>query len=160
MDTPLHSFSATKSLLDIWLIAPILTALACGMVILYVQKNTTLDYNRRNIVVMVFGFFTVIALGTATLKAYSYWRLKPVQIFTNHIITPYGETPLSNVSDFYIKLEKTYKPMQTDVVRDSARYFFLIEKNDKTHVLSEGDYPIYDILEQMNTVMGYQPMVH
>ena len=156
MDTPLHSFVANKNLLNNWFVASVFIALACGLAILYFRKNTNLDYNRRNIVIMVLGFFTVIALGTATMKAYSYWRLKPVQIFTNRIITPYGETPLSNVSDFYVKLEKTYKPMQTEVVRDSARYFFLIEKNDKTHVLSEGDYPIYDILDKMNSVMGYK----
>ena len=156
MDKPLYSFAANKTPFDAWLIAPILIALVCVLVILYFRKKTNLDYNRRNIVVMVLGFFTVIALGTALMKAVSYWRLQPVQIFTNRIVTPYGETPLSNVSDFYVKLEKTYKPMQTEVVRDSARYFFLIEKNDKTHVLSEGDYDIYDILDKMNEVMGYK----
>jgi hypothetical protein len=156
MDTPLHSFNAIKSPFDIWLVAPILITLICGLAILYVRKNTTLDYNRRNILVMILGFFTVIAMVSFGMKAYSYGRLKPVQIFTNRIITPYGETPLSNVADFYIKLEKTYKPMQSEIVRDSARYFFLIEKNDKTHVLSEGDYPIYDILTKMNEVMGYK----
>lgn len=156
MDKPLYSFAANKTPFDVWLIAPVLIALICVLAIYCVRKKTNLEYNRRNIVVMVLGFFTVIALGTAAMKAVSYWRLQPVQIFTNRIVTPYGETPLSNVSDFYVKLEKTYKPMQTEVVRDSARYFFLIEKNDKTHVLSEGDYPIYDILEKMNEVMGYK----
>jgi hypothetical protein len=156
MDTPLHSFNALKNPLDAWLIVPFLIALIGGLITLYVRKNTTLDYNRRNILVMILGFFTVIALSTVGMKLYAFWRLQPVQIFKNHIITPYGDTPLSNVADFYIKLEKTYKPLQTEVVRDSARYFFLIEKNDKTHVLSEGDYPIYDILDKMNDVMGYK----
>jgi hypothetical protein len=156
MDTPLHTFNAIKSPLDAWLVAPFLIALACGLAILYVRKNTTLDYNRRNILVMMLGFFTVIALVSFGMKAYSYWRLKPVQIFSNRITTPYGEAPLSNVADFYIKLENTYKPMQSEIVRDSARYFFLIEKNEKTHVLSEGDYPIYEILDKMNERMGYK----
>ena len=156
MDTPLHTFNAIKTLFDAWLVAPFLIALLCGFAILHVRKNTTLDYNRRNILVMILGFFTIIALSTLVMKGYSYWRLKPVQIFSNHIITPYGDAPFSNVADFYIKLENTYKPMQAEVVRDSARYFFLIEKNDKTHVLSEGDYPIYDILDKMNEVMGYK----
>jgi hypothetical protein len=155
MDTPLHTFDAIKSPFDAWLVAPILIALACGLAILYVQKNTTLDYNRRSILVMVLGFFIVIALVSFGLKAYSYWRLKPVQIFNNRIVTPYGEAPFSNVA-FYIKLENTYKPLQSEIVRDSARYFFLIEKNEKTHVLSEGDYPIYDILDKMNQQMGYK----
>ena len=102
---------------------------------------------------MVLTFIGVIALGTSAMKLYSQYRLKPVEIYSNRIVTPYGATPLSNVSDYYIKLEKTFKPLQTDVVRDSARYFFLIEKNDKTHVLSEGDYPIYGILDSLNKVM-------
>ena len=93
MDKPLYSFAANKTPYDAWIIAPLLIALACIMAILYVKKYTNLDYNRRNIVGMVLGFFTVIALGTAAMKAVSYWRLQPVQIFTNRIVTPYGETP-------------------------------------------------------------------
>jgi hypothetical protein len=156
MDKPLHSFAAYKNTYDAWVIAPLVIAGICALGIWYFNKKSNLDYTRRNIMVMILGFFTIIALSTVGMKLYAFWRLQPVQIFNNRIITPYGETPLSNVADFYVKLEKTYKPMQTEVVRDSARYFFLIEKNDKTHVLSEGDYPIYDILDKMNDVMGYK----
>jgi hypothetical protein len=156
MDKPLHSFAAYKTTYDAWVIAPLAIVGICALGIWFFSKKSKLDYTRRNIMVMVLGFFTIIALSTVGMKLYAFWRLQPVQIFTNRIVTPYGETPLSNVADFYVKLEKTYKPMQTEVVRDSARYFFLIEKNDKTHVLSEGDYPIYDILDKMNNVMGYK----
>jgi hypothetical protein len=156
MDKPLHTFAAYKNTYDAWVIVPLIIAGICAFTIWYFNKKSNLDYTRRNIMVMLLSFFTIIALSTVGMKLYAYWRLQPVQIFNNRIVTPYGETPLSNVADFYVKLEKTYKPMQTEVVRDSARYFFLIEKNDKTHVLSEGDYPIYDILDKMNNVMGYK----
>ena len=153
MDKPLYSFASINQGLNGWLIAPLLIAALCLAGILYFRKNTTLDYNRRNIIVMVLSFIGIIGVGTAAMKLYSQWRLKPVEIYTNRIVTPYGETPLSNISDFYIKLENKYKPLRTDIVLDSAHYFFLIEKNEKTHVLSQGDYPIYDILDNLNRVI-------
>ena len=82
-------------------------------------------------------------------------RLKPVKLYRTGIETPYGTAQLRDIKDFYIKKEVHYKPMQPNVIADSARYLFILEANDKGHVLSEGDYPIQEILAKMNDLMGY-----
>jgi hypothetical protein len=153
MDKPLYIFQPLKQSFDTWLL---LTALATVLLLgflFYFRKKSTLDVSRKGVVVMMLAFLTLIMGGTALFRFISLWRLQEVTIFQNRIITPYGTAPMTNIRDYYIKLETHYKPMQANVIQDSARYFFLIEKNDKTHVLSEGDYRIYDILDALNNTL-------
>ena len=155
MDKPLYVIEPFKQGMDSWLIFSIAIAVLSAMGYYYFKQNKTLDYNRRNIMTMLFSFFAVIALGVVGLKLYSKWRIQPVEIYNNRIKTPYGEAPLSNIIDFYIKMERKEKPMQVNMAQDSAHYFFIIERNSKTHVLSEGDYPIKEVMDKLNDVMGY-----
>jgi hypothetical protein len=124
-------------------------------IIFYLNKNAQIDAARRNVLILVLGLICLVVVSTFGFKLLSLWKLQSVKIYNTKIETPYGSTPLSNVKDFYIKLERKYKSLQPDKAVDSARYFFLIERHDKTHVLSEGDYPIDSILSKLNQVMGY-----
>jgi hypothetical protein len=107
------------------------------------------------VVGLIFGLGGLVCAFAIVLKLFSYFRLQPVELYDDRIKTPYGTAELRNVRDFYIKIERHYRPMQPNEVRDSARYFFVQERSDKTHVLSEGDYPIDSIWARMNDVMGY-----
>ena len=153
MDKPLYTFQPLKQSFDAWLILTALATLLLLGFMLYFRKKSTLDVNRKGVTMMMLAFLTLIMGGTALFRFISLWRLQEVTIYQNRIVTPYGTTAMTNIRDYYVKLETHYKPMQANVIQDSARYFFLIEKNDKTHVLSEGDYKIYDILEALNNTL-------
>lgn len=153
MEKPLYVIEPFQHGLDFWLISSIAITILSLLGAYYFNRSTKLDYNRRNILVMILGFFAVIAFGTIIFRLYSKWRLQPVEIYGNRIKTPYGETRLDNILDSYIKLETKQKPMQSGAIEDSAHYLFIIERNNKTHVLSEGDYPIREIIDRLNEVM-------
>ena len=153
MEKPLYVIEPFKHGADFWLIFSISIAALSLAGAYYFYKNKSLDYNRRNIMVMILGFFAVISFGTTVFRLYSKWRLQPIEIYNNYIKTPYGDAPLSNILDSYIKLEIKYKPMQSNIAQDSAHYLFIIERNSKTHVLSEGDYPIKEVLDKLNETM-------
>ena len=153
MEKPIYIIEPFKHGADLWLIFSISIVALSLAGAYYFYKHKTLDYNRRNIMVMILGFFAVIAFGTTVFRLYSKWRLQPIEIYNNHIKTPYGDAPLSNILDSYIKLEVKYKPMQSNIAQDSAHYLFIIERNSKTHVLSEGDYPIKEVLDKLNETM-------
>ena len=155
MDKPLYTFEPLKQATDWVLVLTFCLVALMGLVAYWVSKYSKLDVNRRNILLMICFFFGSIAAGTAVFRLVSLWKLKPVQIYSNRVETPYGTAPINNIRDFYVKIERHYKPMNPDAALDSARYFFLIERNDKTHVLSEGDYQIDSILAKLNDVMGY-----
>ncbi len=155
MNKPLYIIEPHKHGTDGWLILTFCIVAISLWGMYYLNKNKALDYNRRNIIVMILGFFAAIAFMSGGFRLYSTWRLQPIEISVNSIKTPYGSAPLNNIADYYIKLEKRFKPMQADIIQDSAYYFFLIERNNKTHVLSEGDYPIREVLDKLNEAMGY-----
>lgn len=155
MDKPLYTFEPFKQSIDWVVVLTLALVLLMLFVSFLVKKYSKLDVTRRNIVNMVCFFIGIIAAGTAVFRLISLWKLKPVQIYTNRIETPYGTAQLNNIRDFYIKTEMRTKPMNPNAVTDSSRYFFLLERNDKTHVLSEGDYQIDSILAKLNDVMGY-----
>ena len=155
MDKLLYTFEALKHATDWVLVLTSCVVILMALMSFVVTKYAKLDTNRRNIVVMLCFFIGIIAAGTAAFRLISLWKLKPVQIYVDRIETPYGTARLDNIRDFYVKLERHYKPMNPNEVKDSARYFFLLERNDKTHVLSEGDYQVDSILAKLNDVMGY-----
>jgi hypothetical protein len=155
MDKPLYTFEPIKHNTDPLLVVTG-TALLCLLTaIFYLYKNERLETARRNLLILILSLICLVAVSTIAFKLLSLWKLKAVNIYNDKIETPYGTTPLSNVKDFYIKLERKYRTLQPDVAIDSARYFFLLERNDKTHILSEGDYPIDSILSKLNNVLGY-----
>jgi hypothetical protein len=155
MDNPLYTFEPFKHTFDTWLFIPFVIALSASIGIFFFNKNKILDTQRRNVVKMLLGFVIVIAIGMGGFRLISQLKLKTVKIYSNQIETPYGKTPLSNIRDYYIKMERRFKPINPDKTTDSTRYFFILEKNDKTHVLSEGDYQIDSILAKLNEAMGY-----
>jgi hypothetical protein len=153
MDKPLYTFQPLKQSFDTWFVVTAIATLLLLGFLYFFRKKSTLDVSRKGVIIMMLAFLTLISGGTALFRFISLWRLQTVEIYQNRIVTPYGTAPMTNIRDYYVKLETHYKPMQANVVQDSARYFFLIEKNDKTHVLSEGDYRVYDILDAMNNIL-------
>jgi hypothetical protein len=153
MDKPLFTFEPYKQSLDAWTIA-LMGAVAAFLIFIYIYlPKIKLDKTRRNIISMLLSFLTVIAGGFVVLRLVSKVKLTNVEVYNNHIKTPYGDVRLQDIQDYYIKIENKYKPLNPNVITDSTRYFFLIEKNSKTHVLSEGDYLIDSILAKLNYVV-------
>lgn len=154
METPLYTFEATQSWINAWLICSFITAIM-GFSVYYFQDKLPVEQRLKSVIGLVAALVGFVFIFAFTLKIYSLTRLKPVKIYRNSLETPYGTAEFKNIKDFYIKIEKHYKPMQPNVLADSARYFFILERDDKGHVLSEGDYPVDSILAKLNQVMGY-----
>jgi hypothetical protein len=154
METPVFIYEATKNYLESWLIGSIIVGLL-GFGLYFFQEKLPVAQRLKNVVGLAAALIGLVAMLSLGLKLFSMARLKPVKLYRNSVETPYGTAQWRDIKDFYIKSEVHYKPMQPNVIADSARFFFIIERNDKGHVLSEGDYPIDSILAKMNDLMGY-----
>lgn len=153
MDKPLFTFEPYKQSFDFWTVA-LMGVVAAGLILIYFYlPKTKLDKNRRGIVSMLLGFLIVIAGGFVVLRLASKMKLSTVEIYNNHVKTPYGDVRFQDIDDFYIKIEKKSKILNPNELIDSTRYLFIMEKSRKTHVLSEGDYLIDSILAKMNYVV-------
>jgi hypothetical protein len=155
MDKPLYIFHPLEQSVDKVLYLSLSVLVLSFSAGYYFGVLSKMERNRRLSALMIVFFIGAIAAGTTGFRLFSKARIRPIQLFTNRIETPYGIVSLTNIRDYYIKLERHFQTMNPTVVRDSARYFFLLERSDKTHVLSEGDYPIDSILVKMNELMGY-----
>jgi hypothetical protein len=153
MDKPLFTIEPYKQSLDVWTIALMVVVAVCLIFIYFYLPKIKLDKTRRNIISMLLSFLAVIAGGFVVLRLVSKVKLTTVEVYNNHIKTPYGDVRFQDIEDFYIKIEKKPKILNPNEITDSTRYFFLIEKNRKTHVLSEGDYLIDSILAKLNYVV-------
>jgi hypothetical protein len=150
MDKPLFTFEPYKQSLDVWTIALMGVVAACLMLIYFYVPKIKLDKTRLAVVSMLLGFFAVIASGFVVLRLVSKVKLTEVEIYNNHVKTPYGDVRFQDIDDFYIKIEKKSKILNPNELTDSTRYFFLMEKSRKTHILSEGDYLIDSIFAVYN----------
>ena len=150
MNKPLFTFEPFEQSFDFWTVA-LMGAVAAGLIFMYFfLPKTKLDKNRRGIVSMLLSFLMVIAGGFIVLRLASKMKLSSVEIYNNHVKTPYGDVRFQDIDDFYIKIEKRSKILDPTELIDSTRYLFIMEKSRKTHVLSEGDYLIDSILAKMN----------
>jgi hypothetical protein len=154
METPLYTYEAAKSFLDSWLIGSIIISLV-GFGLYFFQEKIPVEQRLKHVVGLAAALFGLVAVLSLGLKLFSMARLKPVKLYRNSVETPYGTVQWREIKDFYIKKETHYKPMQPNVITDSTRFLFIVERNDKGHVLSEGDYPIDSVLAKMNDLMGY-----
>lgn len=149
----LYVFEPIKLGFDSWLWIPIMIMTFCIIAGVVAQKKIT-DKNRRLTLLMVISFAGTISFFTSLSRTYAIWRTQPVKLYTEHLETPFGKTTYFNIKDYFIRLQHEYKPMQPETVRDSTRYLMIIERNDKTHLLSQSDYPIDTILAKMNEVIN------
>ena len=154
METTLYTYEAAKSFLDTWLIGSIVLGLL-GFGAYFFQEKLPVEVRLRKVIGLAAALIGLVAVLSMGLKLFSMARLKPVKLYRTSVETPYGTAQLREIKDFYIKKEVHYKPMQPNAIADSARFLFILEANDKGHVLSEGDYPIDSILAKMNDLMGY-----
>ena len=154
METPLYTYEAAKSYTDIWLVGALMLGIL-GFGLYFFQEKIPVRQDLRKVVGLAAALIGLVAMLSLCLKLFSMARLKPVKLYRTSVETPYGTAQLRDIKDFYIKKEVHYKPMQPDVIADSASFLFILERDDKGHVLSEGDYPIDSILAKMNDLMGY-----
>jgi hypothetical protein len=152
MQPALYAFEAHKQAFDSMLILALGLSFLGIVGIFFIKRTAQIDNLRKNLLVMLFSFLSVIALGVAILRLYSRYKLQAVEIYNDKIITPYGTARIIEIEDFFIKIETPNSIVKTQAAKDSTRYLFIVEKNLKTHVLSEGDYAIDSIFESLEKV--------
>ena len=148
----LYTFEPLKISFDYWLWMPIMFIVLCVLVGIVSHKKIE-EKNRRLTVLMLLSFIGVISFFTSLSRLYALWRMQPIKLYTEHIETPFGKTKYTDIKDFFVRTQNDYKPMQPTVVRDSIRYLMIIERSDKTHLLSEADYPIDSIFVKLDEEM-------
>ena len=98
--------------------------------------------------IAILSFFVVmIAAGTLLFSWMTKRRIANIELYSSEIKTPYGIAQFKNIKDIYF--EESVEPNW--IGSNGKRYKMLIisEKNKKGHVLSEENYKIQEIAQEL-----------
>lgn len=127
------------------------TMVVCGGVAwyLYFGKNINANKRMRQIGAMLLFYGVLISAGVAI---FSFWqKTKTIDLVFKQdgVETPYGYLQYNQIHQANIKTEAITTPLNANRVRSRVNLLIITEINNKTHVLSEEDYPIRDILGEI-----------
>ena len=110
------------------------------------------NYNLRMLAAMLSFFVMLIASGTLLFSWMTKRKVADIELYSSEIKTPYGTAQFKNIKDIYF--EESIEP--TWIGSNGRRYKMLIisEKNKKGHVLSEKNYKLQEIAQELKTAMA------
>ena len=148
MEEVLYTFAPNNSATaqTAWAAAIIALAALAGTVALLKKKAAGRSYNQNMLAAMLLFFLMLISSGTAFFSWLKIRKTGPVSIYKDAVETPYGRASFAAIKDAYIHADK--EPSLIDPNRSVRTTNMLVieEKGGKTHVMSEQDYPIKEML--------------
>lgn len=109
-------------------------------------------HNMRMLIGMLAFFALLIASGTLMFSWLTKAKLGPVSLYENRIQTPYGTTEFKAIKDIYFEesVEQTW--LGTNGKR--SKLLMIAEKKGNGHVLSEMNYPIQQIGNELKAAIS------
>jgi hypothetical protein len=117
-----------------------------AMILLLRRPGGKLDRNRMLLLAMLAFFAFIIAGGTAFFSWWSARKVGPVSVFADAIETPYGKANFADIRNAFIETETERSLLNANITTASVRLLIIEEKDGRTHVLSETNYPIDAVL--------------
>lgn len=117
--------------------------------ILLLWRKWIKDYNYRLLVGMLLFFMGIIGLGTAFFARLTTHKLGPVELYESGMISPYGAVLYTNIKDAYIHMDQQKSLINPDQVQRKTRILIIEEQSGKTHALSEINYPIEEVFQNL-----------
>jgi len=157
MDTPIHilepiTFMAT-------LITAIFTILSLAILgLLFYLNKKEMSYDeakRRGLYSILLGIALLLTTSTAVLNFWNSFKFKPIKLYADAIETPRGKVNLKDIQNAYIYVDRpmTISTPPPDSLMNYDKMLVLEEFDKTSHVMSEENYPIEDILEKLRAIV-------
>jgi len=155
METPLKTFDPYLYGVNLLTIIFLLITLVFAFLLFFQNKRKVPYYEKkRKRLYSMLLFFGLIIFGvTALLNLFNTWKLKTVKFYSSSIETPQGRINYDDIQSAYIYVDKPVlmnpNPNQKQPTNQNKRLLIIEEYNRKTHVLSEENYSIVEILKML-----------
>jgi len=156
MESPIHSFEPSlfgiNSLTIVFLSLTFLL-----LILLYFQNKKKVPYyeKKRKRLYSMLIFFGILIFGTtALLNFVNSLNLKTVKFYSDNIETPQGRIGYDDIRSAYVYVDKPFTITQNNPKTSGLkerRLLIIEEYNKKTHVLSEENYQIDEILTTLKS---------
>jgi hypothetical protein len=146
----LYTFEAANSgAYTNFILAIIAAVLGVGGTLYLLRRKVSREQRNLNIVIAMLLFFLFL-IGSST-AFFSYMRLRkvgPVDIYEAGMKTPYGRVQFADIRNAEIIIDEEPNVLSGSAGR-RTRILTIIERDGRTHALSEEDYPVQEILGKM-----------
>lgn len=147
MEQDVRIFNAvnTQSEQGFWigLIVFVLAVLATWLLL---RRHNRKPRKELTLLALLSFIVAMLAGGTALFSKLTSTRIGPVTLTAETIETPYGTAQLSELQNAYIEMDQRKSLINPNITTDRVRLLLIIEDDGKTHVLSEANYPVEEIL--------------
>lgn len=152
--TLLRTFETAGAASNVTLILALLATLTgLGGTILLLRKPAPRgQHNQRMLIAMLLFFMFLIGASTAFFSWMRTNRLEPVLIYSDAVVTSYGKVAFEDLGNAKIMMDQQNSPF-SNLSQKGTRILAIIEKDGKTHALSEEDYPVEDILRALRSAV-------
>lgn len=156
MNEPLYTFDPTHAQDELTLyLSLFIGLLALVVAILLLRRRSAPEQrNRRLLGAMLAFFIFLIAAGTAFFSGLFMRKIGPVHMYESKMETSYGEVAYPDIRNAYIHVDKQPSMINPNITRRSTRMLVIEEKDGRTHVLPEENYPIEQILGRMREIVN------
>lgn len=111
----------------------------------------------RSLLALLSFILALLAGGTALFSKLTSEKIGTVRLGEDYLETPYGKTQLEDIRDAYIEMDQQPSLLNPGQSSDRVRLLIILEDDEKTHVLSEANYPIEEILREMRNRLNPSP---
>jgi len=111
----------------------------------------------RSLLALLSFILALVAGGTAIFSKLTSEKIGTVRLGEDSLETPYGKTQLEDIRDAYIEMDQRPSLLNPGRQSDRVRLLIILEDDGKTHVLSEANYPIEEILREMRNRLTSEP---
>ena len=125
-----------------------LISAAASMCFLIIKTDRIIP-RYRTLLALFFFIMALVTGGTAGFSKLTSRKLGSVEMGADYLLTPYGRTNIDQIRNAYIEMDRKPSLFNPGQGKDRVRLLFVIEKDGKTHVLSEENYPIQAILNTL-----------
>ena len=114
------------------------------------KRKVGLDQkNMQNLISMLLGFVILLSLCALIFSKLTSERIGPVRVFPDRIVTNEGVIQASRIKKAYLQESVPNTPFQLNALRDSSLLFIIEEVDGTSHVFTEDNYPIRQMMEDL-----------
>lgn len=150
MDVPLQVYEPENQ--NIALISVALAVFVIGTigaVWLFRQDVNSRGSQYNGLLGMLMGFIALIALGAGVFEWLSTTKTGTVKIYSNRIELGKHEIAFQNLDNAMIQESKVTSWINPNITKRATLLLFIVDRSGNTYALSEENYPIKTILENL-----------
>lgn len=154
MNEPLI-FEAQRIGLFTNVLLPLIATLLLIGIAIFINKKEVAYENRnlKKVGEMLSWFGILLLIGITIFSTLNYMRIDDVTLHKNSIQFSGNDIPFNDISRVYLHQDLQSSHISAQIIKDTTYLLVVQERKGKTHVFSEENYPVKEMVVKINEQM-------